>query len=913
MLKNPRLWLAVLLAWVAIFQGMIAYSAIDDLRNGESKPALPLQFGARLQIISGLSDEAREAGVRYGDVLETVDGKPFSNMGVLYNAVMRRKPGELLPVTVRSPKGTPFTVAVRIPAQASGPATKLDWTGQILLAIGLPAFCLSLGFWVAFIRPKDRLAWLLLALMIGFSGLPNDFPIGDWPGGLLGLVWWLVFASKFGLWAMWMLFFAILFPAPMRVDRKLPWLKWLLALPLMLNTAVLLGWVVGRQISFSAIEFLRRPLQLVLLFRTDLVLPSLVVLTFFIVIGLKSLTRESADGQRRLRILFLGSLLSLGPLLVQVARSVIGHSELLLSAGPLEYFATLLPLLLFPLTLAYVIVIRRAMDVQSTIRQGIQYALAQRGLTVLQIIVTAGVIGAIAVLSANRGINLAVRAETVAAGFLAILLVRRAAQWLAQWIDRRFFREAFNNEQILNELALSLRTLMEEKTLIQTLTQRISVALHVPRIAFLLNGGGELTPAYSTGYPLDPTLALAESGGIVRHLKVSQKATPIYFDDENNWIQTIHPEEQAPLKKYQTEVVLPVAVKDKLLGVMTLGPKQSAAPYTERDLQLLDAVATQAGFALENSRLTTQVAHEIAAREKLSREMEIAREVQERLFPQTFPPVQGVDYFGVCRPALTCGGDYYDFLTLPSGVFCIAIGDVSGKGIAAALLMASLQASLRGQAMQAGQDLAAQIGVVNRLIFDASTLNRYATFFYAQYHPPTRELEYVNAGHNPPIVLRKNAAGRSEVIRLETGGPVVGLLPAAAYLQDRVQLKENDLFIGFTDGISEAMNNAGEEWGEERMIEMLERCGGGDAAAIAKALISAADAFADGAPQHDDMTVLTMRILGQLAPGSSDARPEAERDYGQKAQPPALKGEIASGHDPGIGPHGLGHERKRAA
>jgi sigma-B regulation protein RsbU (phosphoserine phosphatase) len=621
-------------------------------------------------------------------------------------------------------------------------------------------------------------------------------------------------------------------------------------------------WELGREISFEMIEFIRPVMRVWLRFRPDLLLPICVVVLFFLLIGLKSVTSHTVDGRRRLRILLLGSILSLGPVLFECVRAAASASDLLSFAGPLEIFCTLVPLLLFPLTLAYVIVIRRAMDVPSTLRQGIQYALAQRGLTILQIVIAAAIIVAVALFSTDKAMTLAVRIELIAAGFLVIIMLRRGAQWLAQWIDRRFFREAYNNEQILNELALSLRTLMEENTLIKTLTQNISHALRVPRIVFLVNGGGELTAAYSTGYQADPALALHESGGIVRYLKVTQKAAPIYFDDAKNWVQTIHPSEQEPLKKDRTEVILPVAVKDKLLGVVSLGSKQSEAPYTERDLQLLDTVATQAGFALENSRLTTQVAQEIATREKLSREMEIAREVQERLFPQNFPAIQGVDYFGACRPALACGGDYYDFLTLPSGVLCIAIGDVSGKGIAAALLMASLQASLRGQAMQVGQDLAGQIGVVNRLIYDASTVNRYATFFYAQYNPQTYELEYVNAGHNPPIVLRRNGDGRPQVIRLETGGPVVGLLPKAPYLQDRVQLQPNDLFVGFTDGISEAMNNADEEWGEERLIEILERCDGCDAPSIAKTVIAAADAFVDGAPQHDDMTVLTMRILG---------------------------------------------------
>jgi hypothetical protein len=157
-LKNPRFWLGTLLIWVCTYQGVIGYWALDDLSNGHSKPALPLSFGLRLRVVSGVTDEAQEAGVRSGDVLETVDGKPFSNVTILYDAVRGRKPGDLLPLTVRSPKGTQFNTAVPIPPVASSTPTQLDWVGQILLTIGLPVFCLALGFWVAFQRPNDRIA-----------------------------------------------------------------------------------------------------------------------------------------------------------------------------------------------------------------------------------------------------------------------------------------------------------------------------------------------------------------------------------------------------------------------------------------------------------------------------------------------------------------------------------------------------------------------------------------------------------------------------------------------------------------------------------------------------------------------------------------------------------------------------------
>jgi phosphoserine phosphatase RsbU/P len=265
------------------------------------------------------------------------------------------------------------------------------------------------------------------------------------------------------------------------------------------------------------------------------------------------------------------------------------------------------------------------------------------------------------------------------------------------------------------------------------------------------------------------------------------------------------------------------------------------------------------------ARLTTAIGEEIAQRERVNRELEIAREVQERLFPQHLPAVPGLEYCGRCRPAREVGGDYYDFLELPEGKLGIAVGDVSGKGIGAALMMAALEASLRGQATLAGDNLAPLIGRVNRLVYEASSANRYATFFYGQYDPKSLEITYVNAGHNPPAILRKTEAAW-EVVRLETGGAVIGLLKDFPYQQGSVALKPGDLLLLFTDGVSEAMNPDYEEWGEERMIEAAQGCNGLDAAETIERIMAGADAFAAGAPQHDDMTLVVLKV-GQTSLG----------------------------------------------
>ena len=318
-------------------------------------------------------------------------------------------------------------------------------------------------------------------------------------------------------------------------------------------------------------------------------------------------------------------------------------------------------------------------------------------------------------------------------------------------------------------------------------------------------------------------------------------------------------EERGHLATLQSELLLPISVRDDLIGFMSLGQKLSEAPYSGTDLRLLSSVVAQTGLALEVARLTSAIGSEIAQRERVNRELEIAREVQEHLFPQHLPSVHGLDYCGCCKPARTVGGDYYDFLELPEDRLGIAIGDVSGKGIGAALMMASLGASLRGQASVV-QDVTELIKRVSNLVYGASSVNRYATFFYAEYEPRNRRLLYVNAGHNPPFIVRQSNDGR-QVYRLEAGGPPVGLLPGSLYAQGSLTLEPGDLLVLFTDGISESMNSDDEEWGEERLIELARTCEGLPAVEAMKCIMAAAQTFAAGAPQYDDMTVVVLRVL----------------------------------------------------
>jgi len=413
----------------------------------------------------------------------------------------------------------------------------------------------------------------------------------------------------------------------------------------------------------------------------------------------------------------------------------------------------------------------------------------------------------------------------------------------------------------LNDLSNEARRFVDAGPLLETVTHRISETLHVPRISVLLREGDGYR---SQGAGSAAGAVLEPEARSIAHLRAARGPAVVYFDNPDTWLRDAPDGERQTLRGLDAQLLLPLTGRDDLIGVMALGPKRSEEPYSKTDLQLLQSVADQTGLAIENSRLLSSLAEEAARRERFNRELEIAREVQERLFPQSYPSIPGLDCAGHCRPAQGVGGDYYDFVALPEGRLGIAVGDVSGKGISAALLMASLRASLRGQTLGGPEDLAALMRNVNALLYEASAANRYATFFYAQYDPRDRTLAFVNAGHNPPVVLRGE-----EVLRLEADGPVVGLLPQATYGQSSLVLLPGDILLAYTDGISEAMTMEDEEWGEERMIAAAQACRAMPAGQMIGRIIAEADAFTAGAPQHDDMTLVVVKLVGRASTPSA--------------------------------------------
>lgn len=853
--------LAGLFLIASAYQGRFIQRRLQALTKPETFVLNQIQTSVTRRIIF-LSETAEAAGLRRGDELLAVEGRPYSGRGALTDALVGKQVGDLLSVTVRrADTQSTESISFRI-GPVKGDSDNLSalsrWVFVIVMTIVMPIFCLLVGFWVAALRPRDPLAWLLLGLLLSFAQMPTGFDMIAWKGVLrdIALAYHIGFRS---LWSVFMLLFGIYFPARLTLDHRWPWAKWILIAPLTAFAAASVVSEIGEARNFDSIPWLNNLLE-----RWGLIaviLQMIAIGLFFALIGWKMGTATSPDGRRRLRMLLFGAQISLTPIFVLVVFTLVQGKAALEGLPVWLVLLALLMLFLFPLTLAHVIVVQRAMDVSVVIRQGVRYAFARGGVMTLGFLILNAIVFLMIWEIKRESTSPLEISAILFIGVTLIFLIARMGGRLIKWTDRRFFREAVDAEQVLSDLSEQVRTMVETKPLIETVARTISESLHIPRVAFLLSEDGVYKPAHSLGYPAPPSASFPGTAQTVERLKGRNRPIPIYLDDRDGWVErTASGDERELLEALNSELLLPLGIKDELSGFISLGPKRSEAPYSPTDLKLLQSVATQTGLALEIGRLVVTIASEVAQRERLNREVEIAREVQERLFPQKLTPVTGLDYCGACRPALVVGGDYYDFLPLSEDVFGIAIGDVSGKGIAAALLMASLQASLRGQTMRGTNDLADMMRNVNLLVYQASSENRYATFFYAQYEPATRLLTYVNAGHNAPMILRKIGA-EWQTIRLEEGGAVVGLLPNFPYTQATVQLEAGDLLLAFTDGISEAMNSADEEWGEDRLIETAKSCDGLSAADLLARLVKGADEFAAGAPQHDDMTLIVVRVL----------------------------------------------------
>lgn len=304
------------------------------------------------------------------------------------------------------------------------------------------------------------------------------------------------------------------------------------------------------------------------------------------------------------------------------------------------------------------------------------------------------------------------------------------------------------------------------------------------------------------------------------------------------------------LQGVRSVLAVPLGVADKVFGIIYADSPIAEGRFTEDHLKVLTTLASVAAIRVENARLVEARLE----RERFERELALASEIQQRFQPAAPPHVDGYELQGISFPCYEIGGDYYDFIEREDGRLVIALGDVSGKGTAAALLMSSLHAAIHAQSAS-HDSLVATISAVNRYLADNIPANRFVTLFYAELDPESGALSFLNAGHNPPLIV--HAAGTVE--QLASGGLPLGIKRDAEYREGRTQLQPGDVLVIYSDGVTEAVSPSGEEFGATRLYEVVARNINASAAGIRDRIESSLTKFAQGTSAADDITLVIVK------------------------------------------------------
>ncbi len=295
---------------------------------------------------------------------------------------------------------------------------------------------------------------------------------------------------------------------------------------------------------------------------------------------------------------------------------------------------------------------------------------------------------------------------------------------------------------------------------------------------------------------------------------------------------------------------VPMLLKNKMVGLLTVFNKHSDSGFTIEDQRLLSILSAQSAHIIENARLYEKEQALI----RLQEEMRLANDIQVNLLPKENPIIPGYQIAGKSIPAKDVGGDYYDFIPIKNNHLAFCLGDISGKGIPAALLMANLQASLRGQTLM---DIQCKecVAFTNNLLFNSTDYNKYATLFYGVLHTELNQITFCNAGHNEPILIDHSG----NVSRLKEGGMIVGILPEVSYEEKTIDFPHDTILVIYSDGITEAMNSSEEEFGEEKLIELIKKNRSLPADQLVNFIIKTVNEYVGNAEQMDDMTLVIIK------------------------------------------------------
>jgi sigma-B regulation protein RsbU (phosphoserine phosphatase) len=440
----------------------------------------------------------------------------------------------------------------------------------------------------------------------------------------------------------------------------------------------------------------------------------------------------------------------------------------------------------------------------------------------------------------NQEIEMAVSLVQMCAGALENAQNHHALQRLNKQLTLKIYQ--LNS---LFELSKDFNAVWDSETIFRILGSSLIGQLLISRCAVFTFTGGKLDLKFMRGLRL--TSSDLEC--------LTCLADPSFFPDEKDPAFSLDLQSgpvQLLCNTQKIHLILPMILNDEIRGIILLGEKKNRKQFTQEDFDFMTTLGNLALVADENARMQ----QEMIEKQRMEKELAIAREIQVGLLPQSTPKIRGYEIASAFYPCYTVGGDYFDFLPLSEDEIAIAIGDVSGKSTPAALLMACLQASLRTLTAMRVKEPEITIRRINHLLCESqSQSSKYVTFFYGILNHQTGTMTYVNAGHPYPLVVKKGG----ELVRLETGGTVMGFFQDANYRKGVYQVDPGDLMMFYTDGVSELTNDQEEEFGVERIAATLRQHQNEPVNAIQEALMQALGTHREAQSQGDDITFILLK------------------------------------------------------
>ena len=754
------------------------------------------------QVIPG--GPAALAGIRPGERILAVGEAPAADFNACSYRLRSLLVGESVSLELATPGGRPDSRTVLLTC-APPPPGEILWR-FLLAAAGL--FTLAVGFLLAYQRP-EKLTLVFFAICFSISFFLRERLIVEPAAGrqihdVLYALFELLLPTFF-------IHFFLLFPArPPSARRRLA--ERLIYVPPIL---IALGLIASRAwLDPEAIGPLRRE-SLHLLVATLYVLASTASAVALFVRSYRATRIERERAQ--LRAVVWGTVLGIAPLLIAF---VLANLLPATALPGLRY--TIFALLLIPASFGYAAFRYRVFDLEVLVKRSVLYSV----LTALVIGLYFGiVIGLGGILYRMTGAQNPLLA--VVSVVLITLLAAPARAKLQQFTDRVFFPERYDARHTLRRFSHELARMIELKGIANLLVERVVGTLALESAALLLQR--------APGEPFVPQRATPGNAGELPAISAAAAALlapadgdPVEDGDGDGdgargrpvrlagpgaaWRLDLLPyDERRALDRYAPALCVPLWGRHRLLGLLLLGAPQAGGWSSQEDLELLETLGEQAAISLENALL-----HESEIeRVRVAQELAVARDIQTHLVPAGEPECESIVFAGSTTPSHEIGGDFYDYVPIDGQRLGVAIADVSGKGIPAALLMAGVQSSFRMEAERGGSP-AQVLTVLNHRIHTLGEYDRFVCFFYGLLDLSNRQITYANGGLDPPILIR--ASGKVE--RLARGGPVLGVVGDARFDEGKVTLAPGDTLVLYTDGVVEPADIAS-GFGEDDLIEFL--------------------------------------------------------------------------------------------